>query len=142
MARPRTPRPEHLKLNKLEYSDEICDDIIDYCCAGKSFETFCSLKRITMSFIEKWINTYPEFAEAVNVAICGSLSYWEDRLIDELNSMEPDSARLNAIKFCIDRNSSVINEKIRKSASEIKDTSKHIVFTAQTPSSSFMEGLL
>jgi hypothetical protein len=95
-----------------------------------------------MRIFERWVNEYPEFNDALNVAISGTLYYWEKRLMSAISSIEPDPAVINSIKFMISMNASVYNEKLRKGASEIKDKTSKFTVTPESPGSTFLEGIL
>lgn len=50
------------------YRSEYCDEVIAFCADGLSLSAFAGSIGVGRSTINGWMNTYPEFEEAVGVA--------------------------------------------------------------------------
>lgn len=79
----------------MDYSPEICDKLKIHCENGKSLESFCAHIGVSPKIIIKWYEDYPEFKEAVELAPCLEIYYWEMTLIRALARGEKESINVS-----------------------------------------------
>lgn len=51
-----------------KYKPEYCDQIIEYCRQGKSFESFAAHIDVNRDSLNEWVKVYPDFAKAKHKA--------------------------------------------------------------------------
>lgn len=61
-----------------QYVPSYCNALIKHVALGKSLTEFCYKIGVTVKTFENWIDKYPEFAVAVEMAIMGEQVWWEN----------------------------------------------------------------
>jgi hypothetical protein len=64
-----------------KYEPKMCETIIDMGKEGASKKMMWSQLGISSSTADNWCKKYPEFAEAVGIAMVHAQSYWETQLL-------------------------------------------------------------
>jgi len=64
-----------------KYDPKMCDTIIAMGLEGASKKMMWSQLGISSSTADNWCKKYPEFAEAVGIAMVHAQSYWETQLL-------------------------------------------------------------
>lgn len=87
-----------------EYSEDLCELIIEYGRQGKSIEGFCGAYNISIDSMTKWIDTddplsQPDFKEALKIAISACIDYWDGQLIHELQQDVLDAPRISLLRI-------------------------------------------
>jgi hypothetical protein len=59
---------------------------------GYTFDSFAGLVKVSKSTLYKWVEKYPEFAEAKEIAFGACLKFWEEKGIDAMNAGKSFSA--------------------------------------------------
>lgn len=61
------------------YDSRFCQLLKDHCGAGRSLESFCATPAICVSpkIMTEWYHQYEDFRDAVELAPCLELMYWE-----------------------------------------------------------------
>lgn len=62
-----------------EYNPVYCDLVIEAMTDGKSLTAFAAEIGVARSTINYWMDSYPEFSEAVNIAKAKCAAWWEER---------------------------------------------------------------
>ena len=62
-----------------KYDPAYCDQVIDFCMAGKSLTAFAGSIRVARSSLNEWASVHPDFSEALNIAKACACNAWEDR---------------------------------------------------------------
>lgn len=96
----------------MQYSPEICDKLKVHCENGKSLESFCAHIGVSPKIIEEWFLEYAEFKEAVEMAPCYEMYYWEMELIRALG--RADRETINVAKGKLERLSKLVSSPSRK----------------------------
>lgn len=65
-----------------KYKPAYCNEIIECLALGHSIAAFAGSIGVAASSVYKWINDFPEFAEAYAVAKAKAVLFWEKKLID------------------------------------------------------------
>lgn len=66
-----------------EYTNELCDKVIEYGREGKLIEGFAGKYNICMDAMCEWISKekeYPDFNSAVKIAVSACVHYWMEEL--------------------------------------------------------------
>jgi len=106
-----------------EYSPNHAIDLKNHCREGKSLETYCAHIGVTPAIISHWYNEYYDFKEAVEMAPCLELLFWEESLLTALNNNQKEFATV--IKSRIDTLMKVVISPIRNDIySSLKDDDK------------------
>lgn len=74
MARPRHP-----------FSQELCWRLVEHMSGGLSFESFGAVAGCSRSTLYQWLDEFPEFKEARDVAVLHCQKFWEERGIQGLS---------------------------------------------------------
>lgn len=91
-------------MSENKYKPEYCQMLIDHMKAGRSFSTFVAVTMASRKTMYEWIDKYPEFKEAKEVAFALSQKFFEDRLIakgsgQEIEGINTKDIDLGAIIF-------------------------------------------
>lgn len=73
------------------YKPDFCSRLKVHCENGKSLESFCAAINVSPKVITEWYLEYPEFREAVEMAPCLELLYWEMQIIGALAKGDKES---------------------------------------------------
>lgn len=73
------------------YEPKYCQQLIDHCDNGKSLESFCAAIKVSPKIIRVWYKDYKEFQEAVEMAPCIELLYWEQAMIRALANKDKET---------------------------------------------------
>lgn len=78
-------RDYSIKINgDTRYRYDYCQMLVNHRAAtGKSFASFGVVAGVGIATLKKWVEEYPDFKEACELAEVASLSYWEDRMGDQ-----------------------------------------------------------
>ena len=95
-----------------DYKPSYCLSIKDHCRLGKSLESFCASVGVSPKVINQWYNEYPDFKDAIEMAPCLELLYWEEQLLLCLEKRDRDS--LQIIKSRIDNLMKYVASPIKK----------------------------
>ena len=68
--------------NTLLYKPEYCQKLIDHMSSGKSFVSFAGTINVGKRTIYEWVERYPEFAQAKQVAKSKCQEYYENLGLD------------------------------------------------------------
>lgn len=60
-----------------EYKKEFCEQIIEHCKTGLSFEAFAGEIGVSKDSLYEWVKVYPEFSDAKKKALDCARLYWE-----------------------------------------------------------------
>ncbi len=112
------------------YDSSFCEELKDHCESGRSLESFCAVKRVSPKTMIEWYLEYPDFAEAVEMAPCMELLYWEMQIIAALKHKDKDT--MTIAKSKIDHLMKLITSPIKK---ETFNDFKEISTKKQTASS-------
>ena len=66
--------------HELQYKKEFCQMLIDHMKKGFSFRTFTTVIGISRTSLYRWVDTYPEFKAAKEIAEDYALSFYEQRM--------------------------------------------------------------
>lgn len=66
---------------KSKFKKEYCDMLIEHMKLGKSFETFAGKIRVSRRTLYDWVESYPEFKEAKEIAFPGREFFVEDKIL-------------------------------------------------------------
>ena len=72
----------------LQYKKEYCEKLIEHMSQGFSLSTFGGTVGVTRQTIYDWIERYPEFKEAKDIAFAKSQEFFEKRLIAKASGAE------------------------------------------------------
>lgn len=64
-----------------KYKPEYCEQLIDHMGSGLSFDSFGAVIKVATSTIYKWVEDFPEFKEAKDIATAASLMWYEKRFV-------------------------------------------------------------
>lgn len=60
-----------------KYKPEYCDAVIEHMATGASLTSFAAEVSVARSVVQAWSHQYPEFGEAVAIAKCKCIAWWE-----------------------------------------------------------------
>lgn len=104
----------------MKYCSDHCDELKSHCKNGKSLESFCARIDVPPKIITEWYFEYPEFKEAVEMAPCIELLYWEEQLSICLDKNKVEF--VNVIKSRIDNLLKFVTSPIKKTTyNELKE---------------------
>lgn len=88
------------------YKHEYCEQLRIHCENGKSLESFCAALGVSPKIISEWYNEHQEFQDAVDMAPCLELLYWEMTMVRALNNKDKESimvakSRLDNLYKCV-----------------------------------------
>lgn len=88
--------PEDLQTRgaKCKYKPEMCKTVIDLGKEGKSKAQIASILEIAKSTLYEWEKEFPEFSDAISLAMTHSQAWWEDHGQNYLVN-DPESSSLN-----------------------------------------------
>jgi len=100
------PQCEHVFNNQdkviTEYSEEICDWLIDYGRHGYHIRGFCGKYNICVNAMGRWLSAedgkYEEFKSAVTISVSAATHYWNEELIHALKNMNTCGESLPLIR--------------------------------------------
>jgi hypothetical protein len=95
------------------YKPEYCEQLLTHCDSGRSLESFCALIRVSPKVISEWYNDFTDFKEAVDMAPCLELLYWEMTMVRALQNRDKDS--INVAKSKLDHLAKYIVSPLKKS---------------------------
>jgi len=94
------------------YKPEYCEQLLTHCDSGRSLESFCALIRVSPKVIEDWYAEHTEFKEAMEMAPCLELLYWEMTMVRALQNRDKDS--INVAKSKLDQLSKYVVSPLKK----------------------------
>ncbi len=94
------------------YDNRYCEQLKVHCENGKSLESFCAVLRVSPKVMTEWFLEYPEFQEAVEMAPCIELLYWEMTMVRAMQHKDKES--MNIAKSKIDYLSKLVTSPIKK----------------------------
>ena len=74
-----------------KYEPKMCDTIIEMGKEGASKKMMWSQLGISSSTADNWSKKYPEFAEALGIALVHAQSYWETQLLANVENKSYNS---------------------------------------------------
>jgi len=104
------------------YKPEYCERLRNHCENGRSLESFCALEgvRVSPKTISEWYNEHPEFRDAVDMAPCLELLYWEMQMTTALVNKEKET--INVAKSKLDNLSKYVISPLKKNTySDLKE---------------------
>ena len=108
----------------VNYKPEFCEQLKRHCENGKSLESFCAVLRISPKVISEWYLEYSEFKEAVEMAPCLELLYWEHTLIRAIERRDKDS--INLAKSRLDNLAKYVISPLKKNTYiDLKETNQN-----------------
>ena len=63
-----------------KYDPAFCDIAIEYLAEGYSVKALAGHLSVTLSTVYKWVETHPDFSEAVKTGQAKSAAWWEETL--------------------------------------------------------------
>lgn len=66
-----------------KYKPELCDELINHMSKGYSFESFAGVINVTRSLLYIWLDEYPEFKEAKEIAFAKRALFAEEQMINQ-----------------------------------------------------------
>lgn len=69
-----------------KYKKEYCQMVKEHMAKGFSFQSFGAVCEVTKDALYKWVDKYPEFREARDIAMGKNLLFWEQAGIEGLYS--------------------------------------------------------
>jgi hypothetical protein len=83
-------------LSASKYKEKFCKEIVEHMADGKSFETFAARVSVSKATIYAWLEKYPDFKEAREVALMKCLAWWEKQAMEHLIEITgPGNKKLN-----------------------------------------------
>lgn len=108
----------------MDYKPDLCEKLKIHCENGKSLESFCAVIRVSPKVITEWYLEYPDFKEAVEMAPCLELYFWEATMIRALTNKDKES--LLVAKSKLDNLSKYVISPLKKNTyNDLKDTSNN-----------------
>ncbi len=87
---PISAKPERNKGGRpTEYRPEYCDKIIEFCSRGHTIEAFAGSIGVTSRAVFKWVDKYPEFAHAKELAKAKAQLALEQIGLDVMHGLIP-----------------------------------------------------
>lgn len=74
-----------------DYREEYCEKLIEAMYEGKSVERFCRDIRIAKNTFYNWLKKYPELRDAFDLGRNDCEAYWEEWLVNRLESKDVNS---------------------------------------------------
>ena len=74
-----------------KYEPKMCDTIIEMGREGASKKMMWSQLGISSNTADNWSKKYPEFAEAIGIALVHAQSYWETQLLANVENKSYNS---------------------------------------------------
>lgn len=74
---PYTEIPNKIHIGTSNYTPKYCEAVVNWMAAGNSFQSFAVSKGMTSSNMGKWVDIYPDFANAREIAEEAYMVYWE-----------------------------------------------------------------
>lgn len=103
------------------YKEDYCEQLKIHCENGKSLESFCAVLRVSPKIISEWYNDHFEFREAVDMAPCLELLYWEMTMVRALQNKDKES--INVAKSKLDNLSKYVISPLKKNTYvDLKET--------------------
>ena len=62
-----------------DYDPAFCDEAVEFLAQGYSIAAFAGHIGVARSTVYKWVDTHPEFSDAVKVGQAKAVLWWEDR---------------------------------------------------------------
>lgn len=62
-----------------KYDPAYCDEAVNFLRDGYSIAALAGKLGVAVSTVNLWINTHPEFSDAVKVGQAGAVQWWEER---------------------------------------------------------------
>lgn len=72
-----------------DYRPEYCDKVVELGKMGKSLAHICAEIGVARSTIHLWMNTYPQFSEAIELSRAYAQAWWEDRAQEQVVAPTP-----------------------------------------------------
>jgi hypothetical protein len=94
------------------YDSKYCQRLIDHCENGKSLESFCAALKVSPKVIEDWYIDHLDFQDAVNMAPCLELLYWEQTMIRAIQNKDKES--ITVAKSRLDNLSKYVVSPLKK----------------------------
>lgn len=99
-----------------EYSDELCDMVINYGKQGGFIEAFAGRFNIDIDEMLKWVSSpdgeYMKFKASVKISISSALDYWYTRLVTAIDNPEENAQSIPHIR-------AMIGECLKRASSEL-----------------------
>jgi len=74
--------------NTLHYKKEYCDMLQKHMAQGLSFRSFAAVIKVSRTAMYQWVDKYPEFKEAKEVAEDSALLFFERRLVAKASGQD------------------------------------------------------
>lgn len=99
-------------IDKYEYNELYCSNIIEHCKQGGFIETLPAALGIPFSVLTNWSKSIQEVDDAISIALSHTINYYLSQLNLEMQSTEINPIKINIYKSLIDRCFKLYDDKI------------------------------